>query len=214
MFRKSICISFLFACFILSSCGDESPGGTITPPKDTTAIVDPGNNVQDTFVNPPQDLATQIDIPLIDTNVPPTRMQRACGIKNTGTGSKLLGDMCTAHEECSTGYCYDEWYLSWGGGFRFCTIACNGCDGVFNSCDDYNNQSPGRELKCNIISNGCTQGVYPGHEVRGFCVPSCVDIGQCIEAYGAGSYTSCQQSKIDECGSFGTPNKVCFVPKN
>ena len=213
---KALCLPFslLILAITFLGCGTESPGATINPKTDTTSIVDPGNNTPDNNVVIGQDLTQQVDNNTsFDTNIPPTTLQRACGIKNTGIGTKLIGSPCNAHEECSTGYCYDEWYLSWAGGFRFCTIACNGCDSVFNSCNDWNDQSPGRELKCNIVSNGCTKQENPGMQVLGFCVPTCVNTGQCIEAYGPGSYTSCEQSNIPECGSFGHPNKVCFVGK-
>ncbi len=207
----SLCVVLSF--FVLSSCGEDSPGGTINPNTDTTSAIDPGTTVPDTNVVIGQDLTGQVDTTPFDTNIPPTTLQRACGIKNTGLGAKLIGAPCAAHEECTTGYCYDEWYLNWGGGFRFCTIACNGCDSVFNACIDYNDQSPGRELKCHIVSNGCTKTQFPDMDVKGFCVPSCINAGQCVDAYGAGSYTSCEQARIEECGTFGTPNKVCFVGK-
>ncbi len=53
-------------------------------------------------------------------------------VKCEGTkGNKTIGEECTDHCECETGWCYDEGYMA---PFRYCTRPCEGSCGEGYKC--------------------------------------------------------------------------------
>ncbi len=145
------------------------------------------------------------------------RLSRACGAAlSVSPGTKQIGEICADHNECETGYCYDEWYLGWAGGFRFCTLACNSCpQGSQFACADFNRSEGGQNLtyQCEILQNSCHVAAFGAFDVAGICVPRCSDIGRCNTFFGS-AYTECMVPNIrtNSCGTIGV-NKVCTVPE-
>lgn len=155
----------------------------------------------------------------VDTAPPPlTSKQRACGLAMAdSTGTKRMGERCEDHDECATGYCYDEWYMSWPGGFRFCTIACNGCGtGQQTLCSDFNQSDDGSApMYTCVIGGSCHAGAFGEFDVRGICVPQCNnDFGRCQSWFPGAGYQTCQTPfvKSGDCGTIGVL-RACFVPE-
>ena len=152
----------------------------------------------------------------VDTAPPPlTSKQRACGLAMAdSTGTKRMGERCEDHDECATGYCYDEWYMSWPGGFRFCTIACKDCSGTGSAtpCEDFNQSNDPSTPQFTCISPGtCNAEPYGGlGSVLSFCVPLCgSDASRCQSWFPGGGYTACQIPFVG-CGTIGS-RKACFT---
>ena len=221
MWRRKMVIALAGA---LMACGGGD-SGTITPGADTAGSPSTGTTTPDPGVAATPDpgptvtadpgTGVRYDLGSLDEGpLPPTRTNLACGsMLDEATGTKVIGETCTDHSECSTGYCYDEWYLGWPGGTRFCTVACNGCSfGKQMACVEFV-QPGGPNLKC-LIGTGCHATAFGAMEVRGFCVPACTSVDTCDGAYGVGTYTTCQIPfiKSNDCGGLGA-RKMCFVPE-
>lgn len=205
--------------FLFSACGGDT-NGTNIPTQDTgkadTGTVDTGV-LPDSLApdNRVVDLGTPDSGPSIDqgttdfgNNIPEHLL--ACGMNaQSSTGTLTIGAKCTDHGQCSTGYCYNEWYMGWGGGFRFCTVACNGCTDALNSCSDFV-EPGGPDLTCLVVRTGCHSTNFGDFDIDGFCVPRCDGLSDCNSAFGAGTYWACEAPSTNECGSIGASLKSCF----
>ncbi len=227
---KALAISLLVLLPFALGCSKEGSGGTTYPVYQDgggTPASDPGVQVDRGQVDPgpigPQpdtgptvDYGTPQDIPSVPLDTgPPKSIDYACGLNlKTSTGTKMIGAPCTDHSECKTGYCYDEWYLGWTGGFRFCTVACNGCPvGKQHACTDFNETATGGpSYKCLILKNTCHVNNFGDFDVEGICVPDCgKNMDNCNNWFGT-SYSECivPRIKTGSCGTIGV-SFTCFV---
>jgi hypothetical protein len=132
-----------------------------------------------------------------------------CGVEGEGKG---IGEPCTSHSECATGYCYDEEYLNEDGGstYRFCTAKCAGCTTVGN-CNDWP-LGPGVQANTCYIFKTAFINEY-NIQADSLCLPTCSNDNDCI---GLGPFSKCDKVKYswsdgEEC--FGGVQKVCQPPE-
>jgi hypothetical protein len=228
---KAFAISLLLLLPLAIGCSKEGSGGTTYPVyQDGGATpLDRGATPQDHGSPDTGQVGPQIDtgpapdfgprdIPPVSADQgPPKSIDFACGRNlNTSTGTKKIGAPCTDHAECATGYCYDEWYLGWAGGFRFCTIACNGCPpGKQHACADFDEGATGGpRYKCLLLKNSCHTKNFGEFEVAGLCAPECGENMQNCDDWFGPVYSECASPpyiKTGDCGSVGV-SPICFVP--
>ena len=136
-----------------------------------------------------------------------------CGLAEPNLQGKAVGVACTTHEECSTGYCYEEalWNeKSATAGTakpnRFCTVACSNC-GKGKECRDWpsivseGSQSPGN--KCFPLLQ-----YYIDHfklKYDSVCLVGCWTDADCA---GLEPYTNCRGLTFGKDSNYGSP-KVC-----
>ena len=225
---KALAISLLLLLPWALGCSKEGSGGTTYPVYQdgpATPGTDPGAAPIDRGFDPGQggppvdtgqkvDFGSQKDVPPMSLDEgPPKSIDLACG-KNlkTSTGTKKMGEPCTDHSECKTGYCYDEWYLGWTGGFRFCTAACNGCPtGQSQLCSSFDEPDPGIKHTC-IIFTSCHANEFGAFDVQGICVPKCNNNFQHCTNWYESTYSECSVPRVGSCGTIGASG-TCFVPK-
>ena len=115
-------------------------------------------------------------------------------------GTKAIGMPCTSHEECETGFCYDEAWCKDGPcykdtdmttivsnlGFRFCTVACTGqCS---KSCNEWTTTTYD-ENKCYIFLPADIANY--DLSFKSLCFPACYDDAECKTISG-GTLTKCR----------------------
>ncbi len=124
----------------------------------------------------------------------PPPLGSKCGVEDNP--GKAIGETCTEHAECETGYCYDEalWNEDGVPTNRFCTVACNACT-LKSNCTEWGT-APG------VAQNVCV-GLpsyfinYFTLEFTSLCLPGCKNNGHCAGLTG-----------LDTCGdlAFGKEN--------
>jgi hypothetical protein len=119
-------------------------------------------------------------------------------------GGLPVGMPCTAHEECSTGYCYDEELWNEDGNIvnRFCTAKCAGCTEVGN-CNEWPKADGAGENKCYPL----TTSFINKHSLTltSLCMPTCGSSSDCADI---APYTVCRLARFDGNCSYGV-TKIC-----
>lgn len=115
-----------------------------------------------------------------------------------------VGAPCTGHNECLTGYCYDEdWKnIPANGGFRFCTIGCSAC---LTSCSEW--------ASLTSTDNTCLLFLAAesnDHDLRyrSICMPTCLTDADC-EGPSGGLLTVCRPATHYDGSTIGL-KKSCF----
>jgi len=119
-------------------------------------------------------------------------------------GALPVGAVCTSHNECVTGYCYDEdWKnIPANGGFRFCTIGCSAC---LTSCSEWDSLTS-TDATCILFLAGESND----HDLRyrSICMPTCQTAADCEQA-SAGALTVCRPATHYDGTTIGL-KKSCF----
>lgn len=134
-----------------------------------------------------------------DTALPPSS---PCG--TFIEGGLPVGMPCTAHEECATGYCYDEELWNEDGNIvnRFCTAKCAGCTEVGN-CNEWPKADGVGENKCYPL----TSSFINQHKLTltSLCMPTCTSSNDCA---AIAPYSICRLARFDGNCSYGV-TKIC-----
>ena len=145
---------------------------------------------------PPPDVAP-VDVPPVDAR---PALDPCHGPGSGGTAP--VGTPCTSHDDCETGYCYDEAWTTEIDGHRFCTIACQGCD---LTCSEWTHVTANGN-KCIPFR---TAGINEHDLVfRSLCLAACANDQECVDAFG-GALTTCEMPRDFDGGTIGVW-KMCF----
>ena len=131
-----------------------------------------------------------------------------CGLAEPNLDGLPIGAPCTEHEQCSTGYCYDESVFNEDGvlTYRFCTVACTSC-GIKKTCGDWPKDQGTGTNKCYGLPT-----YYVNHynlSYRSLCLVGCYKDVDCI---GLDPFTKCAGLGIGKDKSYGSPD-VCQPPE-
>lgn len=130
-----------------------------------------------------------------------------CGI--TDHPGKAIGEPCTEHDECETGYCYDEYFWNEDGSqtYRFCTAACTSCTTVGN-CNEWGKAAGTQENKCIPLTSSFLN-YYGDIKAESLCLASCQSDADCA---GMGPFTKCALPYFGKDYNYGV-QKMCQPPE-
>ncbi len=163
------------------------PGTTSTGPGDTSG--DTGGDTTDTGG---------------DTGVDPSKAPK-CGVEDQA--GLAIGEECSEHADCETGYCYDEYLWNEDGSktYRFCTVACTGCT-VKGNCNEWGKAAGIKENKCFPLTSNFIN--FFELKFDSLCLASCVSDGDCA---GMGPFSTCKLLSFGKDFDYGVV-KICQPP--
>jgi len=125
-----------------------------------------------------------------------------CGIDDHP--GKPLGAECSSHDECETGYCYDEYLWNEDGNiqFRFCTVGCTSCT-VKGNCNEWT-PAPGVESAKCIPFTSSFKNFYD-LQLGSLCLNACTSDADCA---GIPPFTRCAKPTFGKDYDYGVW-KVC-----
>jgi hypothetical protein len=132
----------------------------------------------------------------------------SCGLAEPNVDALPIGAPCTEHEQCSTGYCYDEAIFNEDGNlvYRFCSVSCTNC-GAKKTCADWPKAQNNGQNKCYGLPS-----YYINHfqlKYKSVCLVGCYKDIDCV---GLDPFTKCAGLGIGKNKSYGSPN-VCQPPE-
>jgi hypothetical protein len=142
-----------------------------------------------------------------------------CGLDEPNLDALPIGAPCSTHEECSTGYCYDEALFNEDapdhGGIegngdklvhRFCTVSCVGC-GKNKTCSDWPKAPNNGNNKCYPFPSYYIN--FFSLEYKSLCLVGCYTDTDCM---GLGQFSKCAPMAFGKDNSYGSPD-VCQPPE-
>jgi hypothetical protein len=185
---------------------DTSATDTATPADvdDTTpADVAVPDADDDTWIDASVDVSVDADPDTVPDTAPDVPFFDPC--QGPGQpGALPVGAPCTSHDDCLTGYCYDEAWKDTpeNGGFRFCTIGCSSCA---KSCSDWGSlTAAGGSCVLFLAAESNEHDL----QYRSICMPKCQTDADCTGASG-GLLTTCRAPLHFDGSAIGL-QKSCF----
>ena len=177
---------------------DPGTDPSVDPGADATAPDAAPDGAPDVGVDTAVDTAVDTE-----PDLPPADVVDPCQGAAT-PGDLPVGWPCTAHDQCVTGYCYDEAWKDAGdnAGFRFCTIGCTSCS---KPCSEWESLSASGNTCLIFLAAEINEHAL---DFKSLCMPTCTTDAEC-EAASGGLLTACRTPLHWNGDTIGL-KKVCF----